>query len=110
MRTYRIEMSVVVHVEAETSEDARIKAGAQAAKGIEEEGWIDDLSLISAPQGGASMSHFIMADEGVRDVPDWPMILIGPFDSFNDADEWARENLSLPNWIIETTHPKEVQA
>lgn len=56
------------------------------------------------------MTHFIMTDERHRDEPDWPMILIGPFDSFEEADEWARENLSLPNWIIAATNPKEVQA
>ena len=40
------EMSVVLHVEGETREDARIKAGAQAAKEIEEEGWIDDVRIL----------------------------------------------------------------
>ena len=46
MRTYRIEMSVVVLVEAETREDAQIKAGAQAAKEIETDGWIDDVMIL----------------------------------------------------------------
>ena len=44
MRTYRIEMVVVVYVEADSEEDARIKAGPQAAKEIETDGVITNVA------------------------------------------------------------------
>ena len=54
------------------------------------------------------MSYFIMASEPRRDEPDWPNTLVGPFDSFEQAEEWASANLLMPNWIIAPPHPKEV--
>ena len=53
------------------------------------------------------MRYFIMDGRGAPGCLDWPSRLIGPFDSFDDADEWARVNLRLPNWIIDATKPTE---
>lgn len=32
---------------------------------------------------------------------------IGPFDSFDSADEYAQMNITGENWISELTNPKE---
>ena len=64
MRTYQIEMVVVVYDEADSEEDARIKAGPQAAKEIETDGVITNVATEEEPKGlEAMIEHGFVSDE-----------------------------------------------